>query len=199
MAKFGQFTFINELYGFSIEVAGTAYITSIEVVHPRLVRLIFSSAVSVDSAFYDINNYEIGIVNGGVTDANPVRILTPYKTDSSEAKLSTTEVFVVTQPLTIGTNYSFTVSGLTGLSSSSSLNRLARRTKTQSAIRSLPPHFDSNFDSNIAGILTAISMSDDLIGGNQDEYTGPTTSLTVLLTEAGDTLITEGGFSLSLE
>lgn len=174
MAKYGSFTYINELYGYGeSDPSSNITASNVSIIHPRLIQFNLNVSVLVNEEFYNVENYSI-ILNGSTsTDARPLKVLIPYQTDSSEPSLTTSNISVVTQPLTVGSKYVFSLSGLQ-MTDGSTLNsdpsvRLSRRTKTQSMLRSLPQHFSINFGSNVAGILSAIGISDDLIGGNQNE------------------------------
>jgi hypothetical protein len=169
MAKFGTFTFSNELYGFG----NSLHVSDVEIISPRLVKLVLSSSIVTNSAYFDISSYQIKIYGTSESDAVPVRVLTPFDNETNVA-LYADYVLLVTQPLTIGTRYSFSALNLKSLTnetinSSVQVHKYSRRTKTQSAVRGIPPHFNPNPDSNIASIITAISLSDDRIGGNMRE------------------------------
>lgn len=169
MAKFGTFKFSHELYGFGNELQ----LTDVEIITPRLIRLTFSSSIVTDSNYFNVNNYRIKIYGTTTTDASPVKVLVPYG-ENFEPALYSTQALIVTQPLTVGTRYTFSAIGLKDLSnksidSSIENHKYSRRTKVQSAVKGIPPHFNPNPDSNIASIITAISLSDDRIGGNMRE------------------------------
>ncbi len=128
--------------------------------------LTLSAFVVVDSAFFDINNYSVSVVSG----SGPVSIREVF---TPKNNITTTDQIIVSvDKPTIGTHYQLHVGdlhGLTGALVGGSGDFIARRTKTQSLVDSLPHHYDTRYASVIRQILTAVGISDDLIGGSRSD------------------------------
>lgn len=125
-----------------------------------LVRVLFDDEVVADSAYYSASSYSMsgGLEVVGVLNTNQNTSL---------------DVIIVTRGMIVGTTYTVTIDGLhardgseaTGVSG----DFIARSTKLDSILRSIPAHYDKRNVSNIHAILSAISSSDDLIGGSRSD------------------------------
>lgn len=169
MAEFGTFEFGTDVYG----VPDDFVVTDVEIITPTLIRFTFNKEVLVNEQFYDPANYEIFLFNTASTDAAPRKVITPYVPLGEEPTLTSLYSNVVTDPLTIGSRYTFMVSNLVnrlGIAITPSFtHKYSRRTKTQSASKSLSSHYDMRSESTVFNVLAAISRSDDLIGGTAQE------------------------------
>jgi len=169
MAEFGTFEYGTDVYGVPSDLS----VTSVDIITPTLIRVTFNREVLVNSQYYNISNYSIRLFNTSITDANVRKILMPFQQNSDQVALTSAISTVVTDPLTIGSRYTFMVSNVTDRSGlaivPSFTHRYSRRTKTASAIRSLPSNYDLRSESTTFNILAAISRSDDQIGGTEEE------------------------------
>lgn len=172
MANYGTFEYgSGTVYGNNDIV--TVSLSDVEIIHPRLVRLTLSGEVLINDAFYNANNYSILFYRDNKTDAKAKRILTVYVPNSSEEALTTNKILVETDPLTIGTRYTFSVTGLLDrnntLISQREVHKQSRRTKTQLSLHGVPSHFTTKFDSSMGTMVSAITVADDRIGGSEKE------------------------------
>lgn len=169
MGNFGEFEYSTDVYG----VPDDLTVLSVEIVTPSLLRFTFSKEVLVDSNFLNPDNYVIRLFNTSTTDANIRRVLTPYVSNGDTPALTSLFAMVVVDSLTIGSRYTFAVNNVTNRSGTAIVptftHRYARRTKTQSASTSLSSGYDLRNESTTFNILAAISRSDDLIGGTEEE------------------------------
>lgn len=151
-----------------------ATVTEVEIITPTLVKFTLSASAVVDANYFDVANYSVVLKDQSTTDARPKRVLQPYRENSEEEAQTASYIYLVTEPLTIGSVYTFQITG--GVQGSDKIlvasfgdDRTARRTKAQNAINALPPHFDRRATSRIANLITAIAISDDRIGGSERE------------------------------
>lgn len=169
MGNFGEFEYSTDVYGIPDDLT----VTAVEIITPALLRFTFSKEVLVNSAFLDPSNYVITLFNTANTDANTRKVLSPFIYTGDELALTSLYAMVITDVLTIGSRYTFTVNNVTnrtGVAIVPTLtHRYARRTKTQSATKSLSSGYDLRSESTTFNILAAISRSDDLIGGTEEE------------------------------
>lgn len=138
--------------------------TDINVYTRRTVHVQFTDEVVTDSAYYDPNNYTISLVAG----EGPVEVLSVLPTNET----TTLGLIIVTQPMTNGSTYNLSITNITnreGTNSSLSGDFIYRDTKSDSALRSVPKHFDRRATSIVATLVTAISIADDVIGGSRDD------------------------------
>ena len=137
--------------------------TDITVLSKTLMRTILSEAVVVDAAYLDPSNYSLTTTTGAGPDI--VGVL-PH---DDTASLS---IVLVTNAMIEGTTYTLSFSGLslrTGLELSIVGDFIARPTKLDSLLRSIPNHYDTRSGSNLHVFLTAVGISDDLIGGSLND------------------------------
>lgn len=130
-------------------------------VSKTMVLLVMPEAVVVDSAYYSLDNYAIGVTSG----TGPVRLRRVLETNETVTR----NIFLVTDYMTEGTTYSVVFSLLNkrdGTTLSGTYSFTYSTTKTDLGLRSIPGHFDKKPESNIAAIMTAITMSDQDIGGS---------------------------------
>lgn len=169
MANFGSFEYGGATYGGVSDLV----VSSVDIIHPKLIRVNFNHDVVVNSDYYNPENYVVTKYRETGTDARPKRILTPYETNNSTEALTTRQAMVEMEPLTIGQGYTIMVQSLLGRDQTvitlTHTHKVSRRTKLQAALRSLPSHFDGRFDSNIGSLLGAIANADDHIGGTEKE------------------------------
>lgn len=170
MANFGSFEYdTGQTYGPDSELT----VSEVEMIYPTLVRITFSGPVVVNSTYFDIDNYLISLYRETYTDANPKRVLVPFMTDSEDEDVTTDRALLQLEALSIGSTYTFTVQNVQGTNQApivmTETHRTARRTKPQAAVATLPNHYDSRFDSNLASLITAFAIEDDHIGGSERE------------------------------
>ncbi len=138
-------------------------ITSIELVSSTLVKLVYSVDVLVNDSYYDISNY---IVTG--TAATVKEVMPVYSTASIESPTASYTLLRL-NPLLPGQSYTFGVTNLVSRYGTSveadTLDIVAHSTKTDSALNILPSHFNKTPGSVVYSILSAITRSDEIIGG----------------------------------
>ena len=143
-------------------------ITDINVYSSTLVNIELSDEVLVDDAYYDITNYTL---SDGLTVTKVLEL-----NDEVSASLN---IILVTAPMIMGTQYTVTIDGIRdktykatiadGVASGLTGDFQARVTKLDSILRSIPSHYDKRNTSLIHAIMTAISVSDDIIGGSRND------------------------------
>jgi hypothetical protein len=139
-------------------------VSDINVLTKKSIRVQFTDEIVTDSRYYDVNNYSIAVVEG----TGPVEVLSVLPTNET----ASLELILVTQPMTHGTTYSLTIDEFVDRSGNEfSLvgGFIYRDTKSDSALRSIPRHFDNRPASIIAAFVTAISINDDIIGGSRSD------------------------------
>lgn len=139
-------------------------VVDITVYSKRLVRILFDDEVIVNDTYNDPTNYSIGVVEG----TGPVEVVGVLPTNLS----ASLEVILITQPMTSGTTYQVSVTSLStrnGIDFSVLGNYISRDTKTDSALRSIPKHFDRRPTSLLSSLITAIGINDDIIGGSRSD------------------------------
>lgn len=137
---------------------------SVTLVNYRLVRLDLNYVLTTDNAFYDVSNYTIMSSQGNVLG---VRGIVPL------SRSTTAFILVETDTQSEPLEYTVSVSGIhqrDGSPVSAQASWLARTTKGQTCLNNMPPTWSRSPSSNIASVLTAIGMSDDLIGGSRKDY-----------------------------
>ena len=122
-------------------------VTDINVLSRRLVHIVFDDEVIVNDAYNDPDNYAISVVEG-VGPIEVARVL-PINTAAS------LDIILVTQPMTLGTTYQVTGGDFqtrNGVDFSIQGNYVSRDTKIDSALRSIPKHFDKRPESLISSL-----------------------------------------------
>ena len=85
---------------------------------------------------------------------------------------SSLELVLITQPMTLGSTYQLTANNLNdrnGATISFSGQFIYRDTKVDSALRSIPKHFDKRPTSILFSLMAAIGEQDDIIGGSRSD------------------------------
>ena len=142
----------------------------IDPIAQDVVKIILEDEIVVDSAYLDPANYSIQPVTPGDIVPRVRAVIAP------NAKVTTTILLHIDKP-TEGGEYYLEADNLhdrngntIAVEQADLVTFVARFTKTDSMLRSLPDHFDPRpAESLIRNLLTAITMSDDLIGGSKDE------------------------------
>lgn len=157
--------------GFGTQGTGTGAsdfsLALVEPIAKDLIRIYFSTALVVDEAFTDVDNY----VLLHESDSSPllVKEVLPPK----DGSVVTDYALLHTVRLVEGVTYTASVVNLTsragGAPSSSTVTWEYKRTKADSILNSLPDAYNKHPHSNIRGFLTAMSLSDNRIGGNPVE------------------------------
>lgn len=161
MAIFGSFT-----YGSSQVYGGDTAAITVTYIAQNLIRVDFIAELVVDDALYTVDNYSITFADGsGNTDVN-IREVVEFKDD----RTTTQHVLLLTDRHTRGTAYELTVTDLRPrvggtLPAATSAARTNRRTKVDTILQSLPSFYDRRPRAIIAGIMGAIGLEDERIGG----------------------------------
>ena len=139
-------------------------LVNIDIYSNRLVRFLFDDEILVNDAYNDPTNYRVQVING----SGPVEVVGVLPIN----KNTSLDVILITQPLTAGTTYVATAISLTDRNDVSALyfgNFIARVTKIDSVLRSIPKHFDKRSTSLLSSMLQAVGKSDDTIGGSRKD------------------------------
>ncbi len=136
-------------------------VSSVEYLAADLIKVTFSESVVVNNAYKLVGNYT------AVNDAGswPVQqVIVPYNTDVLDY------VLLQISPQEVEVTYTITVANLTGRSGSSlegtSASWTYHRTKIDSLLASMPTMYDKRPTANIRGLLTAIALGDNGVGGS---------------------------------
>lgn len=139
-------------------------ITDINILTKRLVRITFDDEIIVNDNYNAVSNYSINVLQG--SGAVEVVGVLPINTDTS------LDLILITYPMTSDTRYEVSIDSLQtrdGLDFSVLGEYVARVTKGDSILRSIPQHYDTRPESNLHQILLAMGQQDDLIGGSRSE------------------------------
>jgi hypothetical protein len=157
-------------------VAADDDISSIVVIARDMLMVTFRESLIVDSAYLDAASYTITAVTDGAAAIQITNVLMQFDEDENPKFSSTPYLFLqVTQP-TLGAVYNIDIVTPTSLRYVDGTSPAAavtvrkfqsRYTKTDQTLRSIPKHFDKRVTAEIRTLLTAISLSDDLIGGSR--------------------------------
>lgn len=153
-----------ETYSFTTTDQGTAGISNIFVVRESLIRVDFDSELAVTSALLDPVNYSI-------TPLRPVGSVYVLDVLPLDTKV-TNYIFLSVRGLKLDQFYSINIPADTLKDRSGrtigSIQHVwkMRRTKVDTTIASLPKMYDTKSRSTIVGILEAIMISDEKIGGD---------------------------------
>jgi hypothetical protein len=162
MSTYGSF-----VYGYGY-VYGTAVsaVTDASFLNANVIEVTLTTDVVVDDAYYSLDNYSLAVIYG-----NPISIRKVLE-NKIPTKV-TNKVYLVTDVSVEGSAYSVSVSNLNNRDGShitpSEAIVYPRRSKTDSVLQSLPAHFDKRPEAIVKNILTAITRSDEEIGGSRDE------------------------------
>lgn len=162
MATYGSF-----VYGYGY-VYGTAVsnVTDALFLNANVIEITLAAEVVVDEEYYNLVNYTLTTVYG-------VPISIRKVLENKIPTKVTTKILLVTDASSEGSEYSLAVQDLnTRIGSKitpSTVTIYSRRSKVDSALQSLPAHFDKRPESIVKNILTAITRSDEEIGGSRDE------------------------------
>lgn len=152
--------------------SGFVVVESVDYITPTYIRLNLNTGVVVNAGYLDAANYAVAVRSDTPMPGNAVsvvRVVTP-----AQGALTVDYVYLQTTTHTNGATYTVSFNTLTTLDGVAGFNGgngdySARVTKTMTALKSLPAHFDKRIDSLLHSVVTAISMSDDLIGGSQND------------------------------
>lgn len=161
------------LFGTFLYGSGPTYgvESRIEFIREDLVKVTLDYEVLLNEAYFDVSNYTIALAGGDGSSAIVVRAILKPSDDS--VKTSDT-IYIRTGPLQRGVEYELYIAGLTSSSTGTVVDNLTvprtyRRTKVDSILSSCPSHFDKRPGSILGGLMTAIGISDNKIGGTFDE------------------------------
>lgn len=156
-------------------VLATPYVVSSNAWSSDVIELKFSDPMLRDTQLTKTSNYTIT----PVTIGNSVTVLGVRAGKSTSAP----SVFLnITQP-TVGATYRISAStnlvGLNGIYLSANISTcifVARQTKIDDMLNSLPKHYDIGIDSRLRNILMAIGRQDDLLGGTRLDFVADNTA-----------------------
>lgn len=137
---------------------------SVEVLALRHIRINFGLNAITDDAIRTLSNYTVTPITSGA-DSVEVKKITGVDFDDPYLTYVDLEI---TKP-TEGALYQVTVVNLTDDNEQTIINNtaqfLAHRTKTDSIIEGFPRTYSTTVEGTLRGILAAISLEDELIGG----------------------------------
>ena len=138
---------------------------SLDVVTKHQVLLTFVNEYVLDTPLFDVTNYII--TSDGPASTNIEVTLVEAGTDrgSANSVLLTVQTMVSGVEYTINCQNFLDVAGAV-VDSTSTIAWPFRVTKIQNTLSKLPSHYDLQSESTIRGIMTAIGLIDDQIGGN---------------------------------
>lgn len=145
-------------------------IADVEVLAKDLIRIKFFDEMVVDDDYYNPETYTL-VLEEGSGPSRVVEVL-ELKDDSKTAL----DVLLRVQNLTDGSRYRVFVGGdegaLTTRGGASYADKVGGamqvyHTKLDALRRSVPKHYDTRPGSNLGGVLTAISLIDNEIGGGR--------------------------------
>ena len=159
------------LYGGFVYGSGTVYgsslsVNQIDVVGKNLLTVFFTVEVVVNSTYLDTATYSIVRQTAG-DDITVRSVLLP----ENDIKVINHVQLEVSQH-SVGTRYELTATDMTttgGAVTSTSGEFLSTRTKTDVMMASVPRHFNANTASTVRGVIEAIGVMDDLIGGSRND------------------------------
>jgi len=188
-------------------------IQSVTYIGPTLIRLNLSFSARLDPEFLLSTNYAITPHTGSEITGEAVNVLEvlPPSNDVYVDQF----VYLRTTKHTEGASYDVTYRNLTDSAGrhvgligewADAVPYVSRITKTVQVLKSIPAHFDVGETSLIRNLLTAISLSDDALGGSRnDSFSSaiePPTRVglhSLLRTESGLYLLTENGDHIAVE
>lgn len=177
MANFGSFEYGT---GVTYGPPGST-IASIDVLDRNIIIIEFNDFVIIDEDLLNPANYQIEFTdNPGFTDVESRKVL-PYiggvatnvEGKTQQIPVVTTQIQLVTDYHSPGTSYTVTISNLNAVDGSGvplePTVAIGRRTKTEEILKHMPRHYDNTPQSLVRGILTAMAIEDDRIGGSLKE------------------------------
>lgn len=146
---------------------------AVTFIAPDLIRVSFAENARMDAAYLSATSYVISVRSDTPIPASEVRVLEVLPPPESAELAAVNYAFLRTSTHTLGGYYSVFYFGLTNTGGvplvASQAAYQARRTKTMSALSSIPNHFDKSTNSLLRNLITAISLEDDTIGGSKRE------------------------------
>jgi len=139
-------------------------VSDLDVLTRKAIQVTFTDEIVTDSSYYDVSNYSISLVDG----EGPVEVKSVLPTNGTSAL----ELVLLTQSMTLGSTYQLTANNLkdrNGATISFSGQFIYRDTKVDSALRSIPKHFDKRPTSILFSLMAAIGEQDDIIGGSRSD------------------------------
>jgi hypothetical protein len=130
------------------------------------IRIIFDAEIVRDARLSEPGAYDIVIVSGTGDSVSVREVLVP------QDSMTTTEVILVVDKPTHGTHYRVTATSLNGRDGGlvgGTSDFIGRRTKAEDMIRAMPTHYNTQADSVLRQVLTAIGIQDEIIGGSRDD------------------------------
>jgi hypothetical protein len=150
-------------YAFTSEELSVVSIDNVFVVSRDVIKINLSGSLSVAYGYFDTNSYAVTPLS--ILDSVLVQEVLPVQGVSSDA------VFLKVRGLILGERYSVTLSGdlfdITGLPfTEDAVTFTVRRTKMDTAVDSMARMYNVRRRGNIRGVLEALMISDEEIGGD---------------------------------
>lgn len=139
-------------------------VSDLDVLTRKTILVEFTDEMVTDDAYYDVDTYTLEVIDG----EGPVEVVGVLPVNGT----SSLELVLITQAMTHGTTYQLTTGNLkdrNGSSISFIGQFIYRDTKVDSALRSIPKHFDKRPTSITFSLLAAIGKQDDIIGGSRSD------------------------------
>lgn len=139
-------------------------VSDLDVLTRKAIQVTFTDEIVTNDNYYNAANYSIALIDG----SGPVEIRDVLPVNGT----SSLELVLITQPMTLGSTYQLTANDLNdrnGATISFSGQFIYRDTKVDSALRSIPKHFDKRATSITHSLLAAIGKQDDIIGGSRSD------------------------------
>lgn len=163
MSVFGSFTYGSDVYGPTS--ATSSDITDVHVIHKDKIRIGFNVDLVVNDALLDLSSYSIKLDNGVGSEIAFTRVVRPKG-------LVTDALFLITQPQTMGAQYTITLSNLPkkdGGLLSGSVSFISHRTKAANVLSVVHTSLDKSPESPVRAILEALTLEDERIGGARND------------------------------
>lgn len=139
-------------------------VSDLDVLTRKAIQVTFTDEIVTNDNYYNVDNYSIALIDG----SGPVEIKGVLPVNGT----SSLELVLITQPMTLGSTYQLTANNLNdrnGATISFSGQFIYRDTKVDSALRSIPKHFDKRPTSILFSLMAAIGEQDDIIGGSRSD------------------------------
>lgn len=154
-------------------VAGDISISSVRFISPTYIRVHLNTQVIVNSFYLDEENYSITLRSDSPVAGDAVQVVRVFA--PANEVLIADYIYLETTQHTDGAMYDIaftelqTLDGVSGSGVSSPAGYASRVTKTMSALKAIPSHFDKRLDALLHATVAAISIQDDIIGGSRSD------------------------------
>lgn len=154
---------------------GDINITTVRFISPTYIRLHLNTQVIANGSYLSPANYTVTVKSDSPVPGGAVQVLRVFV--PTQEALVADYVYLETTQHTEGAFYEVyftelqTLDGVSGFGINTPVPYQARFTKTMSALKNLPSHFDKRLDALLHALVSAISLQDDTIGGSRsDEF-----------------------------